>query len=89
MKFLINLPFIWFLIFYIINIILSILLYRISKYFENNYNKVLYDYRLLKIFTFIPVIQSLFIMVSIYDLIDLKFKMTEKITNLYDKIFGD
>ncbi len=77
------------IVFYIINVILSIIVYRISKYIEHNYNVFLYFDNELKVFALIPVIQSIVLIFSIIDLIDIKVNISKKVCNLYDKIFGE
>jgi len=78
------------LIFYIVNVVINILIYRLSK--NNTEEKedavFLYNRSSIPVCTFIPVFQTASIIFSLIIYLDYKLHLDRGVTYLFEKIFG-
>ncbi len=78
------------LLFYIVNVVINILIYRLSK--NNTEEKedaiFLYNRSSIPVCTFIPVFQTASIIFSLIIYLDYKLHLDRGVTYLFEKIFG-
>ena len=78
------------LIFYVVNVVINILIYRVSK--NNTEEKedavFLYNRSSIPVCTFIPVFQTASIIFSLIIYLDYKLHLDRGVTYLFKKIFG-
>ena len=78
------------LIFYVVNVVINILIYRVSK--NNTEEKedaiFLYNRSSIPVCTFIPVFQTASIIFSLIIYLDYKLHLDRGVTYLFEKIFG-
>ena len=78
------------LLFYIVNVVINILIYRLSK--NNTEEKedaiFLYNRSSIPVCTFIPVFQTASIIFSLIIYLDYKLHLDRGVTYLFKKIFG-
>lgn len=78
------------LIFYVVNVLINILIYRLSK--NNTEEKedavFLYNRSSIPVCTFIPVFQTASIIFSLIIYLDYKLHLDRCVTYLFEKIFG-
>lgn len=78
------------LLFYVINVVINILIYRLSK--NNTEEKedavFLYNRSSIPVCTFIPVFQTASIIFSLIIYLDYKLHLDRGVTYLFEKIFG-